>query len=350
MAFYIGTCMLSAMLMVASTKIKFVKFKGVFGKYGFKWIGILLAALPMLLVAGLRYDIGTDYYSYGDYYRVIGEGNRTNIDFLYYLINVLFNKLNLQYEHLVFALSAFFVIACFVICRNESPYPAFSVLLFFGMDYYFAEFNITRQMIAIAVLMFSIKYCYERKFIPFAILVAIATGLHASCAVFLVVYFIPEIRITTLKIAILSVIIIAASPFVNPLLRLVSTYTKYGKHLGSIVDNGSTGFINIAMQFLILLFVSMYRDKSRKYHVYFNCQFINACLGLMSSIPLIRRVQYIFGMPAIILVAMAISKSKSKTNRTVFLIVFTLLFMVYCTIITNAGYQGVLPYTSILGR
>ena len=231
---------------------------------------------------------------------------------------------------------------------TESPIPFVSVLLFLGTNYYLASFNVMREMIGCAILLVSIKYAYEKKIIIFVCLVLLAAGFHTSCLAFLVIYFIPQINITTKKTILLAAVILAASPAINSVVRSIVLHSRYAVYFGTSWDSGSVGYINILLQFAILLFAGIYKEDSRKYQVYYNIQLVNSCLGVASSIPLVRRVQYIFGLPSIILLAFALNNIESKTKKIAIGSVMVILFLVYCVLVSEAGYNGVLPYQSIL--
>ena len=116
MQIYIFTCLLSALMMYEYCKHKFnIRIK-IFSKdYQIKYVPIFLSCLPMLLVSGLRYNIGIDYGAYKIYFNVINSGQRTHIEYLYYLINKLMGSHGYSYENLVFLCSFIFVFLCFCV-------------------------------------------------------------------------------------------------------------------------------------------------------------------------------------------------------------------------------------------
>lgn len=346
---YILACVLSALIMYGICKLKFgVKLRILNIKLEIKYILILLASLPMLLIAGLRYNIGTDYEAYKVYFNVINGGQRTHIEYIYYLINKIVGNNGFSYEDVVFLCAFIFVFICFCVMYEESPIPFVSVLLFLGTNYYLASFNVMREMVGCAILLASIVFAYEKRFIPFVCLVLLAGGFHTSCLAFIVIYFIPRISITIIKTLLLISIIIISTPVINGAIKVIVLHSRYAVYFGTSWDSGSVGYINILLQFVILLFAAVFKDNNRKYQVYYNIQLVNSCLGVASSIPLVRRVQYIFGLPSIILLTLALNNIESKTNRIVIGTIMVITFFVYCVLVCQAGYNGVLPYQSIL--
>lgn len=340
-------CCFSVALMIISTHLKPVVLRVFGNEYQCKFILLLIAMLPMFLVSAFRYYIGTDYQAYEYYFKIIKGGQRTHIEILYYLLNKIISNVGGDFKTLVFFVSLVFLFLCFFHSYKESPYPALSVFMLFSSTYYFASFNVMREMLACAILLVSIKYVYERKFIKFLIPVLIASGFHSSCLIFIVTYFLPEIKITTKKIAVLSALMFLFAQPINRIVGLLVSYTKYAKYFNTKWNSGTVGYINIFMQFSILLFTSLYADNTAKYKVYFNLQFITAFLSILYSIPLIRRVQYIFGLPIIILIPLAINNVKSIGKKVLYGTIVSILFLIYCIVVTNAGYHGVLPYASV---
>lgn len=74
-----------------------------------QWMLIFLAASPLFMIAGMRYGIGTDYFSYVNLFRNASRKWDGILEPLYYLFNHLLNIMGLSEQWIFIVCSAIYV-------------------------------------------------------------------------------------------------------------------------------------------------------------------------------------------------------------------------------------------------
>ena len=69
-----------------------------------------------------------------------------------------------------------------------------AALMFFLALWFFFTFTYLRQVLAVTFVWYGIKYILERRFLRFLIVVILASSFHNSALMFLLMYFIPNIK------------------------------------------------------------------------------------------------------------------------------------------------------------
>ena len=143
----------------------------------------------LFLLSFLRRERGTDWSGYYDYFSNIYDLDFSNnfengFIFLNYCIHYLFNS----YTVLLFILAAIQYFFISKAIRYLSIYPVLSLLCYFSVTK--GGIFFVRQYIALAILMYSIRYVIEKKIYMFLFAVIIACMIHRTALLFLPVYFI----------------------------------------------------------------------------------------------------------------------------------------------------------------
>ncbi len=177
---------------------------------------LIFAGLVLLLFMGLRGDFTTDY---GNYARGFAEYSGRSIgtiiqqkEPLFYLIIKFLSNIGLQhFQILHFILSALVVLPAVVAVKRTSKNYLLSIFFFFALTYYIESFNILRNCIAISIVLIGYPYLLEKKIIPWAICVLIASGFHFTAILLLpviILMFIPANRTRAILLAILVILVI----------------------------------------------------------------------------------------------------------------------------------------------
>ncbi len=316
-------------------------------------ISAMIASLPLICISAVRYNVGKDYRSYARAYRQIAAGARLETEWLFYTINKVFSFFSKDYA-IIFVVTS--VLCVYFICVQifrDSPSPVLSVFFFVTAGYYFVSMNAVRQMIGCSILLYSLHAVFEKKFFRFLAIVLIAGSFHKSCLLFIVVYFLNEWRVKKEKFLMLTVFIIL---FPNTIAGIINTFvaqTDYSEYLGSVFETGKQGVVTLAINVSILLFsYFFYDERNEKYYLYFVLQTIAVWMAILTGkVVLISRLGFMFGLPVIILLPMAIEAIKDKwlrTAGTIGIVVLYSMYMLYTVGLNNSNY--VLPYTTVFSR
>jgi len=344
MLIYSGACLLSILFARIGIHSRAYRVRG-------KTIPtILFSMLPLWFVSAFRYYCGTDYANYLKIFKNIRNHNLDNgIEWLFTLLNRFIAWLGGDYRWLMVVTSTIFLWFVFRTIFRDSPVPEAGIYLLVAMGYYFAAFNGIRQMCGAAILLFSLRYVQERKLFKFLICVIIAGGFHTTCFVFLPIYWISNVHIRPLfMILITAIIFLGSSIFANWINR-VMLLTKYAGYATTGGD-GDSRWISLLIYICVLAIASLFYQDDPKYRLYYNLQMIVVWFGALNTqVSWIRRIQWTFGLPSIILVPMVLASIKDSRVKNLLSFAVTILFAIYIYIITvRVGKHDVLPYRTFL--
>lgn len=130
------------------------------------YLGTML--LILVVISSFRnYTVGTDTYTYLNYFDVIGIGNSSIWDYSMEPLFVLLNKIGYfisSNSQIILFLSALIINLLIILrVKDSSPYPWLSIYLFISMYIFYQSFNGMRQYIAIAITFYVSKYINEKS-------------------------------------------------------------------------------------------------------------------------------------------------------------------------------------------
>ncbi|MHA7966131.1 EpsG family protein [Paenibacillus sp. CAU 1782] len=334
------------------------------------WVIILLT--PLFILSAFRApSVGNDSLTYyNSYFIVINEDlfskSVSSMEIGYVILSRLFGLIGFEYIHLQVLITCFIFIVLAVSIYKYSKNVAFSVYIFITSRMFFDIMNISRQYISIAILMLSVSYIKEKKFIKFFLLVLLASLFHISALVFLISYPISNITYKKGNVTLILLIGIVASVMFDEIVRMFTNLNpKYLVYLHSEYFN-SQG--NIAIYFNLLIYLSIffaalitgyrkyvYRDNNTilanhymdEQKIWFSFCLIAVICGLAGlNAPLVSRISiyftafYIFAIPNIV------SGLKGKVEKLVLFSVISIGFFLnyYITMLYRPEWNRVYPY------
>ena len=251
-------------------------------------LAFALAAV-LILVAGLRYRVGTDYMAY---YRTRVEDWKTVWDYIIHFrepgIRIL-SRISVMIANdgavLIFICAVIIIgIYCLMIYRYSVMYLV-SMLVFLFLGDWTGSFNGIRQYLAAAIVFAGHRYILKRKFVSYLLTVLLATLFHKSAAIMILPYFLYARKPDVTQFVILcagAIIVRLSYEIVVDLIQL------YKGTLIDWTDAYMTREINpwrIAVGFIpiVLFFSSCDRKKMNKtQEFYINSMFFNAFAMLAS--------------------------------------------------------------------
>lgn len=364
MAVYWATILLSVLFSVASNVANQGRLEGARSKKSCTRTGssrsfITISCLTLILVTGLRYGVGQDFfYTYEPYYQFVsstGEQGRMEIGF--YLLNWVCSLITTKSWFMFLICSTIFFGFLYAAIYRFSPYPTLSIFLIVGTSYFFIFMNGMRQMIAAAILLYTLRFVLERKFLLFALMMLLACSFHSTAIIFLVAYIIPRINLSYRKMCILAIVLVICSTFLVNLVRyLVSFNTYYAKYFDSVYDNNKeAGYVQIAMNIVVCAFGYVVIRKENQPSVLFKMLFALQLIALVfvclaGKLVLAQRVAWYFGLSSVIFLPMCLYRIADKRVRLLVGITMVALYVVYIQItIGMENANNVLPYVSVLG-
>ena len=226
---------------------------------------------PLLVISSIRYAVGTDYFTYKDIYIFTTENiNFSNIfsfyiEPLYVLVNMLAKILFNNAQGVFFLSSLIFLIFSILGIdnfRKKISFP-FAVFIFFTV-FFQISFNNVRQMIAVSIVFYALKYIYDRKLYKYILFVIIASMFHKTSIVCIIFYFLMPSRERTGKSGwqfyILNILVCVLMPLMIYCLKYILHYM--GTNYYSYLELGGVKNFNFLLYVLpTLIPVLIFRKK-----------------------------------------------------------------------------------------
>lgn len=320
-------------------------------------IGMIISLLILVLVNGLRYDVGTDqlWYINGIIPAALSGNDIAEAEGFSFLVRIMYQII--PDTHSIYIIISTALIVLFYICfYQNSAMPWLSIVLWLLLGLYSFSFNGMRQMFATAIAFCAIKYIREKKFIKFAVAVLFATSMHHVAIAYIFLYFLPYINLRKNKKAIfvLFLVVVFKSQFIQFLYYLASfigTYQAYfgGRYYGEGVS-WSLIFVTVIPLVIYTIFDhATYADISlnETSNLYYNISVIQVLFALLYLlIPNADRFIFMFlGVHCLYVPYLLTYIIKSKKNRRIIGAVFimiALVFWIYYFGILNCG--ETIPY------
>ena len=221
--------------------------------------------LVCILIAGLRYGIGFDYWNYSgqfasiqqiswlspwDFSQEIGFVELTK---LFQLVSTNTNVLYSLYAVLMIG------IVGYVIWRH-SEMPWLSFFLFITLHFLASSMNYLRQTLAGFLFLLAIPYLQKRKLLPYLLIVLLAASVHKSALILIPVYFIAHLPLNRYTGALYVGGTLAAFLFSDYILKLVMRVAYAGYAREEIYYSGSS-FVYVMILVVLCVFVIVFKDR-----------------------------------------------------------------------------------------
>jgi hypothetical protein len=252
---------------------------------------LFYAGIAMLvLLDGLRWSCGTDWMPY---YQFFEFSNRPVRDFEYFEpLYVLFTRFirlfTDQYTVFLFCHSLF----CYGLIGNTiwkyARFPLLTLALFYSVMLCYQGMN--RQYMAMAILIFSVRYIINRDWLRYLICFVIAFNFHHFSLLFLPAYFVIRPWPRYVYIGILTFFVVLALSGVTNRLPSQLFYV-FGSAIGDRADtymykgpeelSRVSILLGIGKRVIWIIFILIYYrafSKVKNFPLYFNLYFVSACI------------------------------------------------------------------------
>lgn len=282
---------------------------------------IVFSILIFSIIFGMRYGVGTDYFSYLDFFREGSGIIRTDIGFK--IIRDFLSSIGMHYT-VYFSILAFLQILFFMYAfRNERYLYAYLIFILFTGGYVITWMNVIRQSIAACIFIYSLEYIERKKIFLYAIWIFIASLFHLSAAFLIILYpffmnggnyFKNQIfQFVVFFTAVISYYIgINLEKLIGSILELFAPLLGYGGYLltGSIFNRQTEG--NTGLGFLLILIIDIiiigYSGKmssfynSKRFNILYNLYFLGAIARVLfaGSFILLRPFLYFIYLKMVI--------------------------------------------------
>ena len=198
----------------------------------------------------------TDMPTFSDWFENddLGEnaaGHERSIGFRW-LMKIVYEWTDGDYQWFVTVIAIFVMIAVAQFVYQFSPSPLQSFLYYFGLTYYTMMFNILKQSIAMAFILFAFSTIINRKLFRFLILVLAASMFHFPALVFLPAYWIGNMRLQKTYLIFLAILFVLTYIFRD---QLVDWMTD--AYETEVIDTGRSFLANKVIVMLVIIVAAM---------------------------------------------------------------------------------------------
>jgi len=350
------------------------RVKGILAKH--KKIIMLAIALLFILFRGLRWETGTDWEQFHDFFYGVSldsffnpkySGTKAVMEPGYTLLNFIFYNLTGHYTSLLI----FYNAVIFWIYYNcswkyfpESPVNVFVCLLFFTSPFPL------RQGFAVAIFFYGIRYILSKNILKFCITIIIAATIHNSAILMFPCYFFLNKKISAKLVVILYLVclILAESPLLNIIIEQIISilativgidstfayksyvYLYYQKDVDDSLLAKIFSFLR-SMFFISVFCLFRHRNNvSDNYNIFFNCFVLSLCIGILFKYQMqeIIRMQDYFLLGTALLLGYILGIL--PTNKRNILYIFITFYGFYTLYkFFDKWYDLLIPYKSVIG-
>ncbi len=330
----------------------------------------LLSFLTLFLVLVFRDEsVGHDYAPYLNTYKKIGEGEiftaseeeRLGLVFIY-----LCKFFYLFFENGIFLFSVLGFLTIFFLyksIRHISCDWGFSLYIFISFCLYYQTFNQFRQMLALTIVTYALRYVNESKLLKFLFFVLLATAAHTSSVCVVVLYFVSRFAINWKIVVVYFIATVVGYIGFDRIIYFLSM-TNYGSiylhwdEFNSSFDMST--IINLIVRLLMLVFCLLFSKNTIKrnpktnvmYHAIIICtilQIFTLQFRMFARLTTYFFVPYIFLIPEVMLTfEQKLSKKSCFLVKCVIYVVLFAYHIVYYFSASGAVGSGYDEYKSLL--
>lgn len=366
---YLSTIIFTFVLCIVFTKNSFYrknkKITLKIGEFSYnyvnkKWWLTVLSFLPMIIIAGTRFDTGADYIQYTwNYSKMMYQSNI--FDFIkqsrepLYILSEVFNKLlfGSNVTAWFFLMSLITIVILIVAVYKIDMYVDFSIFsLFFGLYVYLYMFNFVRQFFAMSFVLLALAYGLEGKYMKFCMIVFFATLMHQSSIIFLtlIIFIIKRNIVLNYKyhlIIFISPIFTGVLVFILKKIPFFSVYVT--RYLSSDLNIGMGWLVDVIP--VMLLYLMNYRSYAKRR--YSNVKLLAELSLLIIPVRFLSYYSYaagrlfiFFSILSVLAFAIQINREKNKVCKILFCTLTLLCYFIFSFYINNNS--DVFPYQSVL--
>lgn len=319
----------------------------------FDWIVLII----MILVCGLRYNVGSDYLIYYDMFYYLSR--HQTVELIPKYIIVLFNQYHYSFYTFIFFIAALTLFIFYLSFKKNSKQPAFSLILFISLGYYAMCFNGIRQMLAAAICLYATKYIREKKFIKYSLLIVIASLCHTTALIMLPFYFFNKINLSKKRLLqlffLFSLSFLIYDSFFEFVTSNITQYSIYkikndltfwSPGIGTYINS----LLNMFVIFLCVLKKEEIENDNPSNRIYLHIVLISTIFYSLCFVnALFIRIAYYFSIYLIFLIPSLIKCCINKNNKTKNYTLICILLIIYY-VLHLISFNNMLPYISIFNK
>ena len=226
---------------------------------------LLFAVLWLIFFEGFRWEIGTDWNHYYDFFLY---GDNAHMGVSYTWLNEFVRKFTNNYTAITLLVALVTYTTLFFLLKKYSPSPIMSIMIVFCSMIGMLGSN--RQFIAMMICIGSLYFVFNRKLWLFMAAIALAISFHITALIFIPAYFIygKKVSSRTVMVLVILAFLFSLSKVVNKIpfveyLAMMDNISSGSTSLESYVDSFS-GNVSIVGSLKRILFIYLAVEAREK--------------------------------------------------------------------------------------
>jgi transmembrane protein EpsG len=308
------------------------------------WIPAFFAAASLVLVAGLRNNIG-DTSFYMNSYRM----NDFNWEFInsskdkgFNIFQMLLQKISHDPQLLIFIVALITYVLIVFILYQYSRLFELSLYVFMTSGLFITSMNGVRQFLAAAIVFAGTRFMINGNWKSYLLIVLLAAQFHNTALVLIPIYFIIRSKAwsgtTFLLLAAAVLIVIGFNQFASVLFHLLEN-TQYGDYKNA--DYGGANVIRVFVYAVPVILAYLGREKLKRLCPFSDCIVNMSILALVFMIIstqnwIFARFTYYFGLYSVVLVSWVVKLFSEKDQKLVYfsVIICYLIYFYYDSVVS----------------
>ncbi|MGL6166785.1 MAG: EpsG family protein [Fusobacteriaceae bacterium] len=287
----------------------------------------------LALFSGTRKDIGGyDYYVYEYFYNLANGENPYGYEKFFVYLRDFMKMLNFSYWEFLFSLSCIFSLIMYHLLKKYSVSPIFSFLIYISTYYYWHNFTIIRNYIAILIFWISLEYIIEKKPIKYFLLITIAFMFHKTSIILYPMYYLLNLKLNTKKIMMFYGVGLLLNPLSSLAFKIQIDFLGLSERLtrySQIVEKGNF-FEFSEMGIYTLALILLAKDLNEEENIFFNISVFSFLIFLIFyRFAIILRFLEFFRIGIIVLLPYVFNKIEEKIENKNLKYCFLAVFLTY---------------------
>ncbi|MBY8176897.1 EpsG family protein [Vibrio fluvialis] len=320
-----------------------------------KKIDLLVSFILMAIfciIAGFRYNVGTDFKTYVYFINLIKGGHDTYMEPGFEILIKLLIGSGFE-EQSIFFISSLITLTFFYlfIIKHSKLYTLSVVIFFLFPIFYLASFNGVRQFIAIGFFLYSLRFILDRKILSYGLFILLGALFHKTILLMLPLYFLLDKKINLRKTILVSIFYISFVSFLPYVGRALGFPEKYFTDVLVTEGNNYKALVFPFIFMVFYIFESKYNAKCNDNNITYNMLFIGSLISItplissLPSTPVIRMSSYFTPMVIVFFSNFSFLFRKSELRIMYYFVIVLLSFLYfYVTVFISGEKYSLVPY------
>lgn len=320
-----------------------------------RWMFVLCASVPTVLMIGLRWKVGPDWDAYLDIFNTTRFWSIEHIagrgDWGFALLQWVLHRAEAPFWVLNFICGAIFVAGLTAFCRRQ-PNPWLAYLVAFPYLVVVVALSGLRQSAALGFLFFALNAFDRGQLVRFTILLVLGASLHASAIVMLPICLLSYTRNNLQRTVLLIIAALFASHF------LADTFAVYARRYGSTAIQSSGVLYRVAMNALAAVIFLGFRKRfemaEHETRLWRNFSLLTFAMALIllfapSSTAIDRLLLYLFPLQLVVLsrVPSVLGRERQAAGQLTWGIIVYSAAVQAVFLLFGVAAAGYIPYRTI---